>query len=135
LALYCGKVVQVSGGDIIIRCQQNKAVAHGHYALENVWRGAEGQSEIGGDFLLTGDPLTRTYQPNTKVFGVAELVPPSASMTAPGLRAPPRSLNWVAPSTIANYKPGTPVMFGMTPPPAGTFIRDSMGLKGSALDK
>jgi hypothetical protein len=135
LALYCGKVVQVSGGDIIIRCQQNKAVAHGHYALENVWRGAEGQSEIGGDFLLTGDPLAPTYRPDTKVFGVAELGPPIVFTTSAGWRTQSPKLTWVAASTIANYKPNSPVTYGITPPPSTTFIRESMGLKGSSLDR
>ena len=136
LVIYCGKVVQVSGADVMIRCQQTMALVRGHYALETVWHGTEGQSEIGGDFLLSGDPLTRTYQPTTKVFGVAELGAPTAYTTSAGWYTRARKLTWVAASTVANYKPaGMPVSFAITPPPSGNFIRDSLGLKGSALDK
>jgi hypothetical protein len=136
LVIYCGHVIQNSPGALIIQCVQNTSWVRGHYALETVWHGTEGESEIGGEFLLSGDPQEPLYQIHSKVLGVAELGPAVTYTTNIGWHRPARKLIWVNAFQVANYQPtGMPVSKPITPPPASDIVRETLGLHGTSVEK
>jgi hypothetical protein len=122
--LFHGRISQKTPeGDLLIVCEKTFAVKDGHYALENPWRGAQGSSELAGEFLIVGDPEAGNLVDGDPVGGIGEFGGPYAFNTPQGGLRNVRKILWVDPKTVPNYQPQDPAAAAKSK------------LTGSALDQ